>query len=61
MTDPRTPGTKDARLPDPLDRTPSAAPPQDAAERGSEDAQLLAGAAAARGRCRDETRSRTND
>jgi hypothetical protein len=44
MTDPRTPRTKEAQLPDALDQTPSEAPPREAEERGSEDAQLLAGA-----------------
>jgi hypothetical protein len=42
MTDPRTPRTKEAQLPDALDQTPSAAPGPDAEEHGSEDAQLLA-------------------
>jgi len=45
MTDPRRPKTKEARLPDALDQTPSDAPPDQAEERGSEDAQLLAGVA----------------
>ncbi len=61
MTDPRTPSTKDAQLPDPLDQTPSAAPLQDAAERGSEDAQLLAAAAAPEGDVENEATGRTND
>lgn len=44
MTDPRTPPTKEADLPDALDQTPSDAPARDAEERGSADAQLLSGA-----------------
>ena len=45
MTDPRTPRTKEAQLPDALDQVPDAHPGQGAgAERGSEDAQLMAGA-----------------
>jgi len=40
MTDPRTPRTKEAELPDALDQTPSDSPPRDAEERGSEDAKL---------------------
>ena len=42
MTDPRTPPTREADLPDALDQTPSDAPARDAEERGSPDAQLLA-------------------
>ena len=43
MTDPRTPPTKEAQLPDALDQTPGEARPDDAlVPRGSEDAQLLA-------------------
>ena len=43
MTDPRTPPTKEAQLPDPLDQTPAEARPEDGLiPRGSEDAQLLA-------------------
>lgn len=49
MTDPRTPRTRDAQLPDPLDQNPSDAPPAAAAEHGSEDAQLFAEAEAGRG------------
>ena len=45
MTDPRTPKTREAQLPDALDQQPG----ETAAERGSEDAQLLAGAAAPEG------------
>jgi hypothetical protein len=45
MTDPRTPKTKEAQLPDALDQQPDTAAP----ERGSEDAQLLAGAGAPEG------------
>jgi hypothetical protein len=42
MTDPRTPRTKDAQLPDPLDQSPAEARPEEAlTPRGSEDAQLL--------------------
>jgi hypothetical protein len=59
MTDPRRPRTKDAQLPDALDQTPSNAPPGDAEQRGSEDAQLLTGAAA--GDVETETPGRTND
>ena len=45
MTDPRTPPTKEAQLPDALDQNPGDARPDDALKpRGSEDAQLLAGA-----------------
>ncbi|HYI64793.1 MAG TPA: hypothetical protein VEW71_07920 [Allosphingosinicella sp.] len=57
MTDPRRPRTKEAQLPDALDQVPSDAAPREAEERGSEDAQLLAGASAAEG----ETPGRTND
>ncbi len=47
MTDPRTPPTKEARLPDPLDQTPAEERPEEAVQpRGSEDAQLLAEAQA---------------
>lgn len=47
MTDPRTPRTKEAQLPDPLDQTPAKERPEDALQpRGSEDAQLLAEAEA---------------
>jgi hypothetical protein len=47
MTDPRTPQTKEAQLPDPLDQAPAGARPGEALQpRGSEDAQLLAEAAA---------------
>ena len=47
MTDPRTPQTKEAQLPDPLDQTPAEARPDEALQpRGSEDAQLLAQAQA---------------
>jgi hypothetical protein len=49
MTDPRTPPTREAQLPDALDQTPSDAAPRAAEERGSEDAQLLAGAGAGEG------------
>jgi hypothetical protein len=46
MTDPRTPETRDAQLPDPLDQVPEAHPGQGLfGEHGSEDAALLAGAA----------------
>lgn len=61
MTDPRRPRTKEAQLPDALDQTPSDAPPREAEERGSEDAQLLAGAAAPEGDVENETSGRTND
>ena len=47
MTDPRTPQTKEAQLPDPLDQNPAGARPDEELQpRGSEDAQLLAEAAA---------------
>ena len=47
MTDPRTPPTKEAQLPDPLDQTPAEARPDEALQpRGSEDAQLMAEAKA---------------
>jgi hypothetical protein len=49
MTDPRTPRTKEAQLPDPLDQIAADAPAPQAEERGSEDAQLLAQAAAPEG------------
>ncbi len=43
MTDPRTPHTKEAQLPDALDQNPDAHPGQDPfGGRGSEDAQLEA-------------------
>ncbi|HTU12924.1 MAG TPA: hypothetical protein VMG08_18690 [Allosphingosinicella sp.] len=43
MTDPRTPETKEAQLPDPLDQNPGEARPEEELKpRGSEDAQLLA-------------------
>jgi hypothetical protein len=46
MTDPRTPRTEEAQLPDALDQLPDAHPAQGlfGEEHGSEDAQLLAGA-----------------
>lgn len=47
MTDPRTPRTKEAQLPDPLDQTPAEARPDEALQpRGSEDARLFAEAEA---------------
>jgi hypothetical protein len=50
MTDPRTPRTKEAQLPDPLDQNPAEARPEEAlAPRGSEDAQLFAEAEAGEG------------
>ena len=54
MTDPRTPRTREAQLPDALDQTPSDAAPREAEERGSEDAQLLAGASAPVGNVENE-------
>jgi hypothetical protein len=61
MTDPRTPRTKDAQLPDPLDQTPADARPEEAlTPRGSEDAQLFAEAEAGEGDV-EETDVRTND
>jgi hypothetical protein len=45
MTDPRTPQTEEAQLPDALDQVPEAHPAQGLfGEHGSEDAQLLSGA-----------------
>ncbi|MBV9881814.1 MAG: hypothetical protein JO276_02265 [Sphingomonadaceae bacterium] len=50
MTDPRTPETREAQLPDPLDQVPDAHPGEGLfGEHGSEDAALLAGAAQAEG------------
>jgi hypothetical protein len=47
MTDPRTPQTKEAQLPDPLDQLPAEARPEEELQpRGSEDAQLFAEAEA---------------
>ena len=47
MSDPRMPRTKEAQLPDALDQNPGEERPEEAlAPRGSEDAQLLAAAAA---------------
>lgn len=61
MTDPRTPPTREAQLPDPLDQNPAEARPEEAIEaRGSEDAQLLAGAAAGEGAV-ETADDRTND
>lgn len=43
MTDPRTPQTKEAQLPDPLNQKPEGDWPEEQLKpRGSEDAQLLA-------------------
>jgi len=53
MTDPRTPETKEAQLPDALDQTPAADPA--AGRHGAEDAQLLAGAALGEGDVERET------
>ena len=61
MTDPRTPPTKEAQLPDPLDQNPADARPDEALNaRGSEDAQLLAGAKAGEGDV-EKADVRTND
>jgi hypothetical protein len=50
MTDPRTPPTKEAQLPDPLDQHPGESRPEESLKpRGSEDAQLLAEAEAGEG------------
>jgi hypothetical protein len=50
MTDPRTPPTKEAQLPDPLDQNPGESRPEESLKpRGSDDAQLLAAAAAGEG------------
>jgi hypothetical protein len=63
MTDPRTPQTKEAQLPDALDQIPDADPA--GGERGTEDARLLAGADQAEGDVERETVSEqtslTND
>jgi len=61
MTDPRRPRTSEAQLPDALDQTPSDAPPRNAEEHGSEDAQLLASAGEAEADVEAETAGRTND
>jgi len=43
MPDPRTPQTREAQLPDPLDQVPGdARPEEELSPRGSEDAQLFA-------------------
>ena len=42
MTDPRTPQTREAQWPDPLDQNPDAHPPHE--REASPDAELLAGA-----------------
>ena len=61
MTDPRTPPTKEAQLPDALDQTPAEARPEDALNpRGSEDAQLLAEAEAGEADV-ESTDAETND
>jgi hypothetical protein len=61
MTDPRTPPTKQAQLPDPLDQTPAEDRPREALQpRGSEDAQLLSEAEAGEGDVERED-VRTND
>lgn len=54
MTDPRTPQTKEAQLPDALDQNPAEAEPA-LAPHGSEDAQLLTGAALEGGDVERET------
>ena len=54
MTDPRTPQTKEAQLPDALDQNPAETDPA-LAQHGSEDAQLLAGAALEGGDVERET------
>lgn len=53
MTDPRTPQTREAQLPDALDQTVNADP--GGGEHGSEDARLLAGAEQAEGDVERET------
>ena len=61
MTDPRTPRTKEAQLPDPLDQVPSGERPEEALQpRGSEDAQLLSEAETGEGDVERED-VRTND
>ena len=61
MTDPRTPQTSEAQLPDPLDQTPAKEQPEEALQpRGSEDAQLLAEADAGEENVEAEA-VRTND
>lgn len=42
MTDPRTPQTREAQWPDPLDQNPDAHPPHE--REASPDAEVLAGA-----------------
>lgn len=50
MPDPRTPQTREAQLPDPLDQVPAEARPEGELQpRGSEDAQLFVEAAAGEG------------
>jgi hypothetical protein len=47
MPDPRTPQTREAQLPDPLDQVPADARPEEELQpRGSDDAQLFAEAEA---------------
>jgi len=62
MTDPRTPPTKEAQLPDALDQSPGDARPEEAlTPRGSEDAQLLAEAEAGEGDVEPTEDARTDD
>lgn len=61
MSDPRTPKTKEAQLPDALDQQPGAGSPADGDERGSEDAQLLVGADGAEGDVESAAGRGTND
>lgn len=61
MTDPRTPPTKEAQLPDPLDQNPADDRPEESLRpRGSEDAQLFAEAESGEGDV-EGTDVRTND
>jgi len=56
MTDPRTPESKDAQLPDDLDQTAGAGLSAGLfGQHGSEDAQLLADAGQAEGEVEGET------
>lgn len=61
MTDPRTPQTREAQLPDPLDQNPADDRPEETLKpRGSEDAQLLAEAEVGEGDV-EQADVRTND
>jgi hypothetical protein len=61
MTDPCTPQTKEAQLPDPLNQKPEGGAPEEQLKpRGSEDAQLFAEAEAGEGDV-EQPDARTND